>query len=352
VGGFTGSQICFLSDGQLVVTFVSQVVPEALPRRSQPGGPSNLRLQALIVDAGTGQLRAKREWPTFSDKSRIIAAGDGKFLVITPDKLTLYSAEIQPLKELDIDVGREGIPGGWDFDSSPRGNYLVIVYEPRSNETNPRGFLAAVTKAELFDVEALRLVHTWLDRSAGDLRPWVLFDDGNILAGDTRLAPVIGPPGGPWQPLHIPWGSRCRPSRFLIPVDDRALFGRSDVSLERSCYSLARTDGEILFEQEFAENEFVKLGDVSAGGQRLAVASYKEHGGSWILDIGGRSLVYRIRVYDLARRQWVYALDGKKQRINCISGLALSSDGHMLALIDQDGVLRAYRVDVGSASRR
>jgi WD40 repeat protein len=131
-------------------------------------------------------------------------------------------------------------------------------------------------------------------------------------------------------------------------VDDRALFGRSDVSLGRSCYSLARTDGEILFEQEFAENEFVKLRDVSAASQRLAVASYKEHGGSWILDIGGRSLVYRIRVYDLPRRQWVYALDGKKQRINSISGLALSPNGSLLALISQDGILEVYRIPQGS----
>jgi hypothetical protein len=349
VEGGTGiGQICFPSDGQLVVTFISQVLPVTLPRRGQPEASSNLRLEALFVDARRGQLWTKHEWPTFSDLARIAPAGDGKFLVITPDKLTLYSPGIQPLKQLDLDVGREATPGSWGVGSSPGGRYLLIHYGPRSNEDNPRGFLGAVTRLELIDTEALRLVHTWTDHGFGDIHPFDLFDDGNILAiNGTGGVTVVGPPGGPWRSFQVPWRSRCRPGGKTL-INDRAIFGTTTVSTDRRCYSLTLTTGEILFAQEFADKEIVRWLAVSPGGRRFAIAVDKGRGGSWGLDIPARYSVDRVTVYDIPSRQWIFALSGKKQGIKSISGLALSPDGSLLGLINQDGILEVYRIPEGS----
>ena len=116
------------------------------------------------------------------------------------------------------------------------------------------------------------------------------------------------------------------------------------------CHTLAHTNGELIFRQEFAEKEQIKLDAglggiaVSAGGQRFAVAIYKGKGGSALLDIGTHYSLDRIMVYDLTARVWSYAVGAKKQGLKSISGLALSPDGSLLALINQDGVLEVYRV--------
>jgi hypothetical protein len=354
VEGYTGiGQICLPSDDQLVVTFVSQALPQTLPRRGQPEASSNLRLRALFIDARTGQLQAKHEWPTFSDKSRLTPATHGKFVVITPDKLTLYSPEIQPLKELDLDVGQDATAGSWGASSSPRGEYLLIGYGPRSNEHNPRGFLGAVRKLELIDTEALRVVRTWTDHGFGDIHPFHAFDDGEIIAiNGTGGATVIGPPGGPWRSFRASWPARCAPSLQKTLITDEAIFGGTMLSIDRWCYSLTLTTGEILFAQEFDDKEIVRWHAASAGGRRFAIAVDKGRGGSWGLDIPAHYSLNRITVYDIPSRQWIFALSMKKQGIKSISGLALSPGGSLLAFINQDGILELYRIPEGSGPKQ
>jgi len=51
----------------------------------------------------------------------------------------------------------------------------------------------------------------------------------------------------------------------------------------------------------------------------------------------------RILIYDLPNRQVVYTLDAKGQKIKDVSGVALSPDGSLLAILT-DGVVQVYRV--------
>lgn len=349
--GVSIGQLHFLSNESLLVTFVLHIVPETLPRRGALEGPSNLQLKALFIDAVTGHVRASHEWPTFSERSRILPVGRGMFVAVTPDKLTLYSSSIQPLKELSIPVGREAIKTWWDAIPSPGGNRLMISYDPPGGDwvhPPPRMFT-------LIDTATLHVASVWGERiGRGHVLPYGSLDDGEILAlNQTGTGNVIGPPpNGPWRPVAIPWRQGCQPSGFLIALSDSVLFGGNSVSVDRWCYSLALTNGQILFERELPDKEFVGLVGVSTGGQRFAVETYKMHGGSWLLDIGGHALVYRIKVYDIPARRWIYALNGKKQGIKTISGLALSPDGSLLALINQDGILEVYRIAATPISPR
>src|ERR1035437_456557 len=98
--------LCIVAD-EAIVTFVTRVEATALPRRGQADDSSlPIRLQALFVDTSTGQLRTRREWPTASDRSRIAPASGGRFVVITPDELLLYSPDMSPLKELELSLSR------------------------------------------------------------------------------------------------------------------------------------------------------------------------------------------------------------------------------------------------------
>jgi hypothetical protein len=330
-------QIYFLSDEQLLVTFVSRVAPQTLPRRNEPEASSNLRLHALFVDTKTGQLRATREWPTFSDRSRVAPATEGRSALVTPDRLVLYSPAMQPLKELSLPIGAEAVQGFWDAVPSPGGKYLLIWYDCRPDGT-PR-------KSELVDAETLQVIRPWIEGSPWTEGRLVLapFDDGNVLGIGPHSTVGFGPFDGPWRPFRAPWGDHCEPGPDTL-INNQAIFGSTIVTPDRWCCTLALTTGELLFRQELAEKELVKYVEASAGGQRFAIAVYKGKGGSWALDIGPHYSLDRIMVYDIPSRRWIHTLTGKKQGIKSISGLAVSPDGSLLGAINQDGILEVYRV--------
>jgi hypothetical protein len=111
-------------------------------------------------------------------------------------------------------------------------------------------------------------------------------------------------------------------------------------------FDLRDTHGQLLFKEDFPDNGEILAGPVrcGAGGQRVAFAFIKGKGGISALDIAPHYSLKRIIVFDVPSRQWIYRLDGKRQRITKLSGLALSPDGSQLGIIDQDGVLKAYRL--------
>lgn len=334
--GASVGQLHFLSDHRMVVTFTSHVVPETLPRRGQPNVSSNLRLDALFVDADGGQVQAKRTWPTSSERSRILPIGGGRFVFITPDKLILYSSSIGPLKELGLPVGRQSVRTWWNAIPSPGGSFLFLWYDPPGGDwVHPPPTMSA-----LISTEILRMALPWGPRG----NSFIPFDDGQVITVNGYGHPEIGPPAGPWRALPSDWGPDCKPANVPIPVNDNAIFGGGPSPVGQSCYFLALTTGELVFKEKLSDNEYVGSIGVSAGGQRFAIETYKVHGGSRLLDIGGRALVCRIKVYDLPTRQWIFTLDGNKQRIKSISGLALSPNGSLLALIDQDGILQVYHL--------
>lgn len=322
-------QICFTSDDRLVVAFVSHTVPKPLPHRGQADASSSMQIDSLFVDTKTGQLQTKREWPTTSGMSRISPATRGKFVVITPDKLVLYSPALEPVRELGLPIGADGTTGYWGAEPSPAGKYLLVWYDPRGSDDR---------LVELVDTETLQVVRPWTHNWLGSP-----FDGGNFFEIDRTGIPVIGPPGGPSVPFRPPWDAGCRPSSYF-PVNDQTIFGSTMVSIDRWCYSLATTDRQLVFSERFGEKEIVRSLSVSAGGRRFALAVYRGKGGSWAFDIPARYSLNRIMVYDIPSRKWVYTLDGKKQGIKSISGLALSPDGSLLALIDQEGILEVYRL--------
>src|ERR1700722_7757795 len=90
-------QFSFTEPDRIVVTFVSHISSDALSIRDKPDR-SSLRLHAFFLDARTGQLQTTQEWPTPSLRSGIIPTTEGKFIVVRPDKLVLYSSGLQLLK--------------------------------------------------------------------------------------------------------------------------------------------------------------------------------------------------------------------------------------------------------------
>ncbi len=143
--------------------------------------------------------------------------------------------------------------------------------------------------------------------------------------------------------------------RFSRPVDNLGAFGflssqilisvrLSEPGHWKGKITLIRKSGEVLFEEEFPEREWFTYLPSSGDGRRFALAIERGKGGSRPLDIHPHYSLSRLSVFDLPSRRWVYKLEAKTHGIKSISGLALSPDGSLLALINQDGVLELYRL--------
>jgi hypothetical protein len=105
-----------------------------------------------------------------------------------------------------------------------------------------------------------------------------------------------------------------------------------------------KTGGDALLKASFRDDEW--LGSrlyPSADGKRFAVTVSAHKGGSALFDVDYHSVLKRIVVYDLPRGQAVYTLDAKQQMIKDVSGVALSPDGTLMAIL-ADGVVEAYQL--------
>jgi hypothetical protein len=60
-------------------------------------------------------------------------------------------------------------------------------------------------------------------------------------------------------------------------------------------------------------------------------------------DTGFREVLKRIEVYDIPSRRMIYSFDARKQKVKDVSGVALSPDGSLLAVLT-DGVVLVYRI--------
>ena len=329
-----------------MVTFVTRVEAEGLPRRDRPDASLPFRLRALFIDAATGKVRTDRGWPTASARSCVLPSLGGKFVVFTPDKLMLYSPSLELLKELSLPLRREATWDAWELHPSPGGRYLLISYDVKSNARlagkppqfviRPDGSISDLTLAQaeegedLVDTEALNILGSWTVKFGANHThlPELISDEGMLVLGGK-----VERFDRPWQPV-----SGLSDSLGFF-ISDQVLLALRWKNIRPLGFDLNNTAGQLLFKEDFPDNgEIMTDRTHSAGGQRFALAFDKGKGGIAALDIAPRYSLKRVIVFDVPSRQWVYRLDGKRQRIKKISGLALSHDGSHLGLIDQDGI--------------
>jgi len=342
----------------VVVNFVTREAASGLPRRDSPDENLPYRLHALFVDANSGVLRATREWPTASQSTAVLPATQGNFIALTPDKLWLYSADFRLLKERTLSLSSRAHENWWHFSYSPNGRYLLVMHgvNPRDVSGGPAQRSTLYYGYEWIALDDLRVLHSWQENSAENL--WKGKEDLNVTGGhlgsifnDQIIIPfyrgffLMRELDGPLrlvrfsQPVVSLGAFKFLTSQLIISERQSNLRARWKGNI-----TLIRTNGEVLFQQEFSDRELLDWLNASADGGRFAVAIYKGKGGSVALDIPARYTSDRIMVYDVSARQSVYTIGTKSQGIKELAGLALSSDGSSLALISDDGKLRLYRL--------
>lgn len=321
----------FLNGTILSLAWVSRAPKVILSRRNGPVASLPYKLHALFIDAQSGQLRAARKWPSASPRSRLAPASGGKFVIIDPAQITLYSPNGKLLSKVKLPFGLR--PGtGISFPGvSPGGRYIVFNYAYAiGNET------ACV----IIDTESLQIVRTSV-RQFPETCFLSVADDGEVLSENAAGGLDIGSLHSNAGRILCPsfFGGRCRYGPFIgSHTLLRIGIGRQWV------LHLMQPDGLVLLDDPLPEMQLVERTASCASGRRFALAISRGRGGSELFDIGAKYSTYRVMVYDIPSRRWIYALDAKKEGIKSISGLALSPDGMLLALINQDGILEMFRL--------
>jgi WD40 repeat protein len=268
-------------------------------------------------------------------------ATGGNFFVLTPDKLRLYSPDLLLLKGLNLQMSLRAHEGSWQFSYSPEGKDLLVSYDVDSR----------YRRFQWIDLNDLKVLRCWQEDTEANL--WKGKEPLNVLGGhlgsiyDDNMAMAFQKDFFLIRTLDGPWGL-VRFSRPLLTnhwfefLNRQLLLSASNLEHGKGNITLIRTNGEVLFEQEFSDREQNTWLASSSDGSRFAVAIERGKGGSVMLDIAPHYTLDRIKVYDVPARQWIYAIDARMHGIERISGLSVSPDGSLLALISQDGILKLY----------
>jgi hypothetical protein len=203
----TNSRIVFVSGDTLAPTWLS---PNGPTGRSPTGATQSQvphQLQALFVDAATGKVRATRAWPTGSGVGHIFAGVDGRFIVVTADKSTIYSPTFDQMLEL----------GSHDQISvSPDGKTILTKDATDSSQYRFRWF----------DVGSLQVLRSWIENEYENT--WKGPQDIMLRGGhmgpicDDEMVSSLPPIGflirrldGPWRLVRIQGSHREPNLEFL-----------------------------------------------------------------------------------------------------------------------------------------
>ncbi len=324
--------VCFISNDTLIATFITQEDVTTLARRDQPGELLPLRLHGIFLDASTGQVRNTKEWSITRPRGGIIAASEGQFAVLTPGIIALYSPKFDELKKLRLSSEQQSHL--WDLYPSPSGKSLLADYH------YPEALY------QWIDVKSLQAQPTWKD---GRLPLAVSISDGELAFLRSQFLKsesvyvnqvIVKSRNGPERAVCrviAGQGDSCGIPQFL---SNEMLA----LSMPHGLSVLPKTGGDALLKTTLRDDEWLGRSLYpSSDGRRFAVTVWSHKGGSALLDIDYHSVLKRIEIYDVPNPHPVYALDAKQQRIKDVSGVALSPDGSLMAILT-DGVVELYRV--------
>jgi WD40 repeat protein len=105
---------------------------------------------------------------------------------------------------------------------------------------------------------------------------------------------------------------------------------------------VSKTGGDALLKASFRDDDWLgRPLHPSVDGKRFAVTVWAHRGGSALLDISYHRVLKRIVVYDIPSRHPIYTFEAHKRQSKDVSGVALSPDGSLLAILT-DGVVEVY----------
>ena len=328
---FKINSVCFSGDSSLIVTFLTREVVATLSRRDKSSDQVPLRLHAVFIDADKGAVKTASEWPSSEPRGGILPARGGRFIVVTPERLLLYSPSLELLKDFKLrteDNPPFELAGVY---SSPAGGSILLQY----NDYHKYWF-------QWMDPDILQPLRSWEEVLA-----WITISDTKLaFSHETYTKPT----GFLYEVLIRGIDGASQTVCRSVNGDDDCGISPQFISNELLALStfrglrLIRSDGTMALVTKFKANEELwRTLSPSANGNRFAVQQFVNKGGSALLDISSHGVFHRIVVFDVPTSQWIYNLEAKSQSITTFPNFALSPDGSKLAVL-ADGVVEVYQL--------
>jgi len=356
-------RIFFTSDDVLTATFVTPVADTSPAVGSRPRRAAAWRLHAVFIEATTGRVRTTKEWPIASPKCQVLPVAGGALLLFAPDRLVLYSPDLEPAKELPLPAFKltnEDIPKV--LQSASRKTILLKYYSDE-NSVSSQGWFTGHYDFMWIDAQSLNVVLSWR-QDAGE-NTWHGPEYVNALGGSVDTisdgeiawgvngAILIRRLDQPWR-LICYLRPECSTPQFVSNENLLTFFNMRAFPKSDDAVAVLREDGSLLLKDQIAcrENDLLGRPVVSADGRRFALLVYSEGGEIDFMDFhlrSARQTLRDVRVFDIPSRHWVYSLQAKKKIKGIagdpfpLQGLALSPDGSQMAILTGD-VLEVFRL--------
>jgi hypothetical protein len=310
------TSLWFIDNDTIVASFVTYEGKEN-PRLSTRGGSeTNVRIYLIFLDAASGKVTDSTDWPSESRNAGIIATRAGKFIIQSGIDLTLYGPDLKLLKNMKLPALAEG---DWMPHASPTGRNILFVATGRR----------AVPWLWL-ETESLQILHSWEDTQ-----------NGEIAITDDKIAMV-----------SCSWSHECEPKveirgtttdwKTIAPGTRRSFpeYVTEDLLFLLSNPSrLIRTDGTVIFVEETdSKSCWWGRASPSIGGERFAVPACSLEGAVGGLDVEGGAVLKTIFLYDRPFNKRTYTLEVHGPKIVNLSLMALSPDGSLLAVLNNESV--------------
>jgi hypothetical protein len=324
-GGKPETSLRFIDENTIVASFVTQRKAQRSPqlsRRSSPDGAQPWELHTLFVDAATGRVTKRADWPVESRFASVVASHDGKIVVLRGKDLVLYSSSLEQIGELRLPP-------------SP------LRYSANVASVSPTGQTFLFTNGWATDkpviwmlvkTDDLRVLRSWQEPRLGR----VSVSDSDIAMVSCTLWFYKCDPKVEIRGFDTPW-------RELAPISDRShpplavFIGNGLIFLLGHSSSVVQQDGS----KVFAESDSPQgcwWGGVypSADGQRFVIPSCQQKGRLDLLDMAGYEELKHILVYDAPFHGSTFSVALKGPGIRGLTQIALSPTGSKLALLNDD----------------
>jgi hypothetical protein len=328
--GVPPTKLAFADQEHLVATFISADLGAPSEHEGRPGS-FRLRLHIVVFESKTGEVDTKDDWSTPNPNDGVVAAHDGKVIVRSGNKLTVFGTRLETLKETDTAPGTR--PNGRLFRvfSSPSGRFLLLEFTPNVQR-----------EYSWMNADTLETVHSFSE----SLLPSSISDEE--IGGWRRITPrevefVIRKPDEPGRVITLPIYN----SNPVIFVNQNTLA----IEAGYSPIPIVRTDGTPVETITPNSHNFFSRVTPSAEGNRFAFTGSSIRNTSEILSPHQTwEYVQRVNVYDMSTHTFVGDVEVNHSGRNQDFPLALPPNGSMLAFVDGES-LKVYRLPLVTEHR-
>lgn len=321
-------QFAFIDDNTLALTFETADRVNAKPERGYAIAPIEVAFRTVFIDGRTGKLLAEHDWPRERQLIHLHPTHDGRFLITSSEEIRLYSSNFELSRHRTLPAKGPGS----EFSNA------IVSWDGRRIAI--RSFEEHRSRIQLLDSDSFELLNSWLTSETN----LALSASDDTIVVESRSGMQYSTGDAIWQPLARP----CHSPQVRLFADPHFASNR-DIAVADCDGSivLMSLDGVVSFRNEEKlspyesyEYQFARSGRVFAVFvNRVYCAT------PWIAcpidPVGGQS-PDSISVFDRANHTSVFKRSVPKFRKNREGGLAISPDGHFVAMMYD---LRPFHTD-------